>query len=93
MAGRSDSWDAFLCHGSHETFDAAIPRSVLAVYPDSVAKNTVIPYKDFGQTVCPRYHQGNNRTNCRQFHPDFINDHWTVPDFICHMWFQGPCTG
>ena len=73
-ADRSDSWDAFLCHSSHETFDAAIPRSMLAVYPASVAKNTVIPYKD-----------------CRQFHRDFINDHWMVPDFICHKWFQGTC--
>eukprot|EP00439_Symbiodinium_sp_Y106_P069718 s4554_g12.t1 len=48
--------------------------SMLAVYPASVAKNTVIPYKD-----------------CRQFHRDFINDHWMVPDFICHKWFQGTC--
>ena len=33
----------------------------------------------------------NNRTNCPHFHPDFINDHWVVPDFICHKWFQGIC--
>ena len=93
MADRSDSWDAFLCHGSCETFDAAIPRSMLAVYPEVVANSTVIAYKEFGSSICPRYHQGkncNNRTNCLHFHPDFINDHWMVPDFICH-WFQGTC--
>eukprot|EP00439_Symbiodinium_sp_Y106_P036190 s3825_g4.t1 len=93
MADRSDSWDVFLCHGSCETFDAAIPRSMLAVYPEVVANSTVIAYKEFGSSICPRYHQGkncNNRTNCLHFHPDFINDHWMVPDFICH-WFQGTC--
>ena len=31
MSDRSDSWDVFLCHGSFETFDAVIPRSMLAV--------------------------------------------------------------
>ena len=80
MSDRSDSRDAFLCHGSFESQD--------------VANSKIIPYKDVGSTVCPRYHQGkncNNRTNCPHFHPDFINDHWVVPDFICHKWFQGIC--
>ena len=94
MADRYDSWDAFLCHGSFETFDGIIPRSMLAVYPEEVVNDKIIPYREFGLTVCHRYHEGrncNNRTNCSHFHPDFINDHWVVPDFICHKWFQGTC--
>ena len=23
--------------------------------------------------------------------PDFINDHWVVPDLICHKWIRGVC--
>eukprot|EP00439_Symbiodinium_sp_Y106_P062274 s5495_g9.t1 len=65
---------------------------MLAVYPEEVANDKIIPYKDFGSTVCPRYHEGkncNNRTNCPHFHPDFINDHWVVPDFICQQVVPG----
>ena len=74
MADRSDSWDAFLCRGSFETFDGIIPRSMLAVYPEEVVNDKIIPFREFGSTVCPRYHEGkncNNRTNCPHFHPHF----------------------
>ena len=84
MAERSDSWDAFWCHGSFETFDATIPRSMLMAVPEKNANDTVIAYRDFASTICPRYQQGkncHNRTNCPHFHPDFINEHWVVPDF------------
>ena len=82
MAGRSDSWDAFLCHGSSETFDATIPMSMLSAFPEEVTNATVIPCREFGSTVCPRYQQGkncNNRTNCLHL------------DLVCHKWFQGTC--
>ena len=95
MADRSDSWDVFLCHGSCETFDAAIPRSMLAVYPEVVANSTVIAYKEFGSSICPRYHQGkncNNRTNCLHFHPDFITDHWMVPTSSATSGFRAPAS-
>ena len=50
---RSDSWDAFLCHGSFETFDGIIPRSILAVYPEEVANDKIIPYKNSGRRSVP----------------------------------------
>ena len=68
------------------------PSTLPAVFPEVVARSS--PTKTSGSTVCPRYHQGkkcNNRTNCPHFHPDFINDHGVVPDFICHKKFQGTC--
>eukprot|EP00439_Symbiodinium_sp_Y106_P073951 s1599_g14.t1 len=97
MADRSDSWDAFLCHGSCETFDAAIPRSMLAVYPEVVANSTVIAYKDFGSSICPRYISISSGQELQQPHelpafpPRLPQRSLDGPDFICHKWFPGTC--
>ena len=68
-ADRANSWDAFLCHGSVEVFNA--PRSMLEAFPEVVQSAKVVPYRDLGSTICPRYLSSNNRTKCPCFHPRF----------------------
>ena len=93
MADRENSWDAFLCHGPIEVFKAPVPWSMLEASPENVRYSIPVAYNDRGSSICPRSLSStncNNRTNC-PCHPDVINEHWVVPDLICHKWFRGVC--
>ena len=47
--------------------------------------------EESNRSVCPRLFESKSctTTNCSYLHPDFLNEHWVVPDIICHKWFQG----
>ena len=49
--------------------------------------------EESNRSVCPRLFESKSctTTNCSCLHPDFLNEHWVVPDIICHKWFQGCC--
>ena len=72
--------------------DASASSSMLAQFPDEVTSTEVIYLRNSRMRVCPRFLEsknGNNRTNCRYLHPDFLNHRWIVPDLTCHKWFRG----
>ena len=88
---RSDSWDAFLCHGSFETFDGIIPRSILAVYPEEVANDKIIPYKNSGRRSVPDITRARTAITAPialTSTPTLSTIIGVVPDFICHKWSQ-----
>ena len=66
---------------------------MLEIYPDKVLSEAVVPLRGIKRSVCPRLFESKNcnTSNCSYLHPDFLNEHWVVPDIICHKWFQGCC--
>ena len=66
---------------------------MLEVYPEKVQSEARLPVRDLRRTVCPRFFESKNcnTNNCPHLHPDFLDEQWTVPNIICHKWFQGCC--
>ena len=90
---RESLWFSFLCEGTMESNSAPVPKLMLEIYPDKVLSEAVVPLRGIKRSVCPRLFESKNcnTSNCSYLHPDFLNEHWVVPDIICHKWFQGCC--